>query len=228
MLAHFTIIHIFALSLNLQTIFPSLVCIKLNFWSIRSTEEDNSLLTIVCLLLSAAASSSLLWNNYQLSITVSSPQSSSQCGSTRRCVAHVLQYSCRPFLLNPIFPRSIIVGKKVFRSKVMSLASRHPLCYITRMAQLDLTSETKVFHMLFERSLYDFSKASLKQHTEYCNFRRMIQLDRLVHCTPRFSLHNHPNMQARMSGGCAERRGGAIFSPVWVSQHVLHAFGEGS
>ena len=105
--------------------------IKLNFWS---TEEDNSLLTIVSLLLSAAASSSLLWHNYQLSITVSSPQSSSQCGSTRRCVAHVLQYthSCRrPSLLNPIFPRSIIVGKKVFRSKVMSLASRHPLCYIT-------------------------------------------------------------------------------------------------
>ena len=52
--------------------------------------------------------------------------------------------------------------------------------------QLDLTPEIEVSYMLFRRCHTKYRKLSIKQHTNYFNFRRKIQLDRPVRLTKLF------------------------------------------
>ena len=48
---------------------------------------------------------------------------------------------------------------------------------VYRVVQLNLTPETEVSYVLFDKSLSIFSMTSLKHHREYFNFLCLIQLD---------------------------------------------------
>ena len=54
---------------------------------------------------------------------------------------------------------------------VVGTASKKHNYRMYRVVQLNFTPETEVPYMLFDRSLSIFSMTSLKQHSEYFNFR---------------------------------------------------------
>ena len=69
--------------------------------------------------------------------------------------------------------------QKGFRTKFVSRSALlHSFAYtIYNDVQLDLTSETEVFHMLIGRCHTRNRKRSIKQHLIYFNFRSKFQLD---------------------------------------------------